>query len=310
MCILLRGLSNELINMLNAAPFWQQIIQDPDLHPAIRDGHVTVYYRGAALLRNLHLEGNTLCGMTHFKYVPLRRPVNQFYVPFQFQNNSLEFSEHYGALPIGDGDPDILNEYKRLIQASKNSLESETIHHLTHWRAENSNLIVDQESEFQLPGERGDKIDLLHYDRRLQCAAFVEVKGIDDPRLYQAGNGPPEVIGQLARYRNRIAAHRADVLTAFNQMVEAKRQLGLGARLEGVPADVKQVLSKAVLLIGGCCHEDVRAILEGEGQWGPLQRGLNEVAAGLILCGRNGASLELREHRQCTVFNSTVLQCQ
>ncbi len=307
MCLLRRGLSDELIGALNQAPFWQAIIKDPDLHPAIRDGHVTVYYRGAALLRNLRLEGGTLCGATHFKYVPLRRPDNQIYVSFKLEENSLEFGVDYGALPIGDGDPEVLEEYKRLIQSSNNSVESETILHLTHWQDANSNLIVDQESEFQLTGENSDKMDLLHYDMQLGCAAFVEVKGIDDVRLSQQGNGLPEVLRQLAGYSSRIAGHRDAILSAFNQMVEAKRRLNLSNRVEGIPV-INRLLSKAVLVIGGCSREAVSAILNGEGQWGPLLSELDQVAAGLILCGNHGGDLTLKGHRQCKVFDPTVLE--
>jgi len=98
-----------------------------------------------------------------------------------------------------------------------------------------------------------------------------------------------------------------DIKEAFNNCLEWQRELGLGNRLESVPQEVEHLLAKVVLLIGGCTQQDVSDIRKGTGQWGVLLEHLQEHAAGLILCGQQGGNLDLQTHRQCIVFDESIL---
>jgi hypothetical protein len=307
MCVLRRDLSEELIEALNAAPFWLQIAKDPDLHPAIRDQAVTVYYRGAALLRNIRLEDDSLRSEVHFKYVPICRPSSQTYVSQRMVDDSLELADALQPLPLGLGDPETLGDYKSEMAAIHDSSESNIVHHLCGWQdrtGEQRNWIVDQESSFQLPNEHHpDRIDLLHYDTSLECFAFVEVKSIKDSRLVAPPGEVPEVVHQMANYRNRIEQHRQAILAASNNMVALKRAIGLEDRVTSVPEHMTKLLRKAVLVIGEVPNRDVGPILRGEGAWGELLAGLEKEAAGLIVCGRQGGDLNLRGRRNREEFD-------
>ncbi len=55
-----RDLSDDLINAL--LPLVREIASDRELQPEIRDHSLTIYYRGAALIRELKIENENLVG--------------------------------------------------------------------------------------------------------------------------------------------------------------------------------------------------------------------------------------------------------
>lgn len=297
---MVRDLSDDLIDALS--PLIRGLADDRELQPEIRDHSLTIYYRSAALIRDLQIENGNLVGAVHYKYIPLQRPVDSDYVPLIGTGEGLQFNTQPGMMSPGRMNPDVLTEYKRMIRSVGQNPESQIVHHIV---CHPENLIVDQEIKFQTSGERfSDKIDLCHYDLKLGCLAFVEVKGIHDPRLKPAENSVPEVIDQLHRYRQRLEQQHSEIVEACSNSVSIKRRLGLEERLTGIPATRPlQLLKKPVLVIGHCSREDVREILEGASDWKPLREGLQEESAGLILCGNNGCQLDLRTGTQSRVFD-------
>lgn len=292
-----RSLPDPLIDTLVSHPFWANLIADRQLTPEIRDGHVTVYYRGGALLRSLRLDGPSLVADVHPKYIPVRSS-NRSSVRLMWRDSGFAFAEQIEAMPFGSGSSDALAAYKEQM-AKVPRPEAEIVQQIIE-RSEN--VIVDQEVAFQEPGERRDKIDLCHYDLGLQKLVFVEVKRVDDTRLFKP-DGRPEVLDQLAAYSQRLELNRSRVLDAYRTVVACKRRLGLTDRLVSLPMDgAAELLIKPVLLIGNCSTADVKAIKKMADNWGPLMSGLPSVAAGLILCGKAGCRLALVPGPQTLVF--------
>ena len=165
------------------------------------------------------------------------------------------------------------------------------------------NCVVDQEIEFQASGEPRDKVDLCHFDAALQKLVFVEVKRRDDTRIFSKPDGQPEVLSQLKAYGDQLRTHRSGILAAYREVVTLKRRLGLGARLSSIPPDgPDDLLEKPVLVIGGCSHDDVRAIKSRDAEWLPLLSNLSGVAAGFIFAGNDGCRLALTPGTQTIVF--------
>jgi len=212
---MVRYLSDELIDALS--PFVRGLADDRELQPEIRDHSLTIYYRGAALIRDFKIDNGNLVGAVHYQYIPLQRPVDSDYVPLIGTSEGLQMTSPPGIIAAGIIRPDVLSEYKRMIRCVGQNLESEIIHQIV---SRPENLIVDQEIKFQEPGERtSDKIDLCHYDLKLECLAFVEVKGIHDLRLKSKNNGSPEVIDQLRGYRQRLEQHQAEIVKACSDCI-------------------------------------------------------------------------------------------
>jgi hypothetical protein len=300
-----RNLPQEFFDNPEFQKFLTNIVRDRELWPEIRDGSLTVYYRGAALIRDLRMKEGQIVGQIHFKYIPVRPPEQSAYVTLQFGAEGFSLPQSL-SLPIGFGDANVLSEYKRVMVSMPCGPECLIVHKIV---CRQENLILDQEIKFQVPGEGdSDKIDICHFDTHLGCLAFVEVKGIHDPRLEPGADDVPEVVHQLRRYGRRIEGRRADILADYRDVVALKNRLGLGDRLNGVPNDGPTImLKKPVLVIGHCSKDDVAAILARDEKWLPLLNGLRDSAAGLILCGSDGCRLSLKRGRQVTVFDETVI---
>jgi hypothetical protein len=292
-----RSIPESLVSALRDHPFWKNVIADPTLSPEIRDGVVTVYYRGGALFQALRLDGDTLVADVHSKYIPVRSPVTN--VRLKWAEAGFAFQNEVHPLPPGLASPDTLAAYKRHMDLILTDFpEAQFVQQII----EAENAILDQEIAFQEPNEPRDKIDLCHYDSDLRKLVFVEVKRVVDSRLTRP-EIRPEVLDQLAGYGRRLSANRADILNAYRTVAEVKRRLGLGDRLRTLPPEgASDLLLKPVLVIGDCTRADVKAIKAGSEGWGPLMGRLPEVAAGLILCGKGGCRLALKPGSQTLIF--------
>lgn len=300
--MLRRRLPDEMIELL--VPLVANLVDDWDLQVEVRDNSVTIYYRGAALLRDICLENNQLSGKIHYKYVPLQRPERSDYLRMTSSGDGLKFDTAPQPMPLNQFAPEVLREYKRMMKSVSGNPEANVVHGIVS-RPENQ--IVDQELKFQESGQpETDKIDICHYDTGLNCLALVEVKGLHDSRLRSQDGEVPEVIGQLRRYRTRIEVCRECIIGGCDSSISLKRRLGLTNRLIGIPElDTLQLLKKPVLVIGGCTQNDVRSIFAENGEWQSLMDGLSEETAGVILCGQNGCDLNLEPPgRQTRVFDT------
>lgn len=301
-----RNLPEDFFENAEFRRFLANVSQDIELFPEIRNGSVTIYYRGAALIRDMRVQDGQIVGQVHFKYIPVHSPDNSNYVTLQLGTTGLTFPQSLAPLAIGFGDSRVLSEYKRTMRSVSHNLECLIVHEIV---CRHHNLILDQEIKFQTSGEpEADKIDICHFDSHLNCLTFVEVKGIHDPRLEPGANDLPEVVDQLQRYGRRIEQQRAAILDDYQRVVALKRRLGLAERLIGVPSNgPTSLLRKPVLVIGHCTQVDVQAIVGRHEKWVPLLDGIKEFAAGLILCGRDGCRLNLEQGRQVIIFDATVI---
>jgi hypothetical protein len=97
--MLRRQLSDEMIEVLT--PLLTQVVDDWELQVEIRDEAVTIYYRGAALLRDLKLEGGKLIGSVHYRYVPLQRLEGSDYLRVSSDADGFAFESTPQPLALG-----------------------------------------------------------------------------------------------------------------------------------------------------------------------------------------------------------------
>lgn len=69
--------------------FLEAIAEDPELQVEIRQNTLTVYYRGAALIRHLRFNDGQIGGEIHYKYIPLIQPNASDYVSVSLQDEGL-----------------------------------------------------------------------------------------------------------------------------------------------------------------------------------------------------------------------------
>ena len=290
-----RSLSDEFVSRLCAAPFWPNVVSNPELQPEIRDGTITIYCRGSGLVRDLRLDGGRWAAWTHPTFVPAgaREPGR---LELRCDDPSgLTFAVPPTAVPPGLLSAEAVSAYRaRLPARPEDVLKDAIVRHP-------GNAVLGQEVAFADSRSDRDRVDLCAYLGDAQAAALVEIKRIEDARLAPK-DGAVEVIAQLAAYGRRLATQGAELLAAFQAVVQLKRRLGLGGRLGTVPeGGPARFLAKPLLVIGGCAGADVEEIREGRGRWAPLLRDLPGVAAGLILCGE-ACKLVARPNRHTLVF--------
>jgi len=201
-------------------------------------------------------------------------------------------------LPLGWAEPEVVTSYKDAMAQILVSFPEWSIVQAIVERGENQ--ILDQEVTLQEPGQPRLKVDLVHYDATLEKLAFVEVKRVNDPRLFSR-SGRATVLDQLAGYGQRLVTLSGEIASAYRDVVRLKRELGLGDRLSDVPSDGSfDVLPRPVLVIGGCTAADVERIEGWSDEWVPLLAELPQVAAGIVLCGSGGCRLTLAKGRRQT----------
>ncbi len=300
-----RSLPDEFFSNAEFREFFQNVSGDPELYPAIRNGSMTIYYRGAALIRDLRIQDGQVVGQMHFRYLPANPPDKSGFVTLQLGAGGFSFPQSAAPMAIGFGTPTVLSEYKRAMRSVSHNLESSIVHEIVR---RHQNVILDREIRFQSSGQTVSyTIDICHFDTHLNCLALVEVKGIHDARLEAGDNQIPEVVQQLQRACLWIEQQRAEIQEDYEQVVCLKRRLGLTARLTGVPTNgPAALLKKPVLVIGNCKQKEMLAILGRHKKWVPLLDKIKNYAAGLILCGNAGCLLNLERRQHVIVFDPTV----
>lgn len=304
--MLRRNLPDEWITWGESPPgYWSSIVNDPELHPEIRGKTVSVYYRGAALIRNLILSGETLTGDIHFKYVPVIASNGSEYLKFSGNAQGLQFENNLEPQHLGDCGQDVLNAYKRKMRSVLHYGESQILHHITSHPA---NVIIDQEIPLQTTGSpTSEKLNLCHYDTQHQSVVFVKVNMIHDPRLKADADEVPEIIQQLKRFREQIEKHHQTMIDTYQRTVAIKRQIGLSERVEAIPpSGPSRLMKKVLLVIGGCSQQDIESMLNGEGEWSVFREAVEKEAAGLILCGMTGCPLVLDKGSQSLIFDTSL----
>ena len=289
-----RNLSQEFVETLKHNPFWTTVCSDRQLQPEIRNNVVTIYFCGQALIRDLRLQGGNLSGSVHHKFVPLQKMNPSIYLPVTWKSpKGFAFEEQLLPQIPGEGKPEIVNAYKRLMkfEAGPEDLLQQAIICQPH------NLIIDQQVEFPIEGS--NKIDICYYDPSIEKIVFAEIKRKDDVRLI-GPNEEPEVIAQLRAYGETIQKQQDAILAAITKVIRLKRELGLGDRLQGIPEDGLKLEPKPLLVIGNCNDQDVsqiqntRKLPRNGGPWSPLWKHLEHVACGLIACGPKGCRMSIR----------------
>lgn len=303
-----RTLPSKLVEELKVSRFWENVVADPDLCPQIRNNSVTVYHRGCGLILNIRHRRKCLTASVHHKYVPFQsetKAATSYLKLVANATSGFEFDGEPSALPLGHMSKEVLKAYKECMIVKP---EMDLVHNLI---LNSGNVILDQEVKFATSGEKTtDRIDLCWcwqdgVSRKMKLV-FVEVKRIGDRRLLGVHPPePPEVLTQLRRYQKRLVSHTDEILKAYQKVVQLKRTLGLGGKLVGIPeGGVSELMTKPLLVIGGCASSDFSRIMSGEGEWAPLMAGLPEVAAGLILCSDSGCSLRLKNDEKSKCYLS------
>ncbi|HEV3021265.1 MAG TPA: hypothetical protein VGX76_02315 [Pirellulales bacterium] len=293
-CDFRRWLSPGLVEALVTNPFWTNICADRELQPEIGCGSITVYYRGQPLLTDLRLHDGSVTAAVDRRLLPLESSAQSYHrhVPMRWRDEAgFAFDPPLSPQAVGFGEPGVMRAYKRLAKYA--GVPDGLRHRIA---IDPRNRILDQDVGFE--GNEYCAIDLAYFDPSIGKLCFAVIMHCADERLLVPSD-KPAVVRQLRAYGVWLGQHSDSIAAAYGNVVRLKRALGLGERVKGVP-DELSVLIRPVLIIGGCTDEAVEQIrwarrAENRNSWSTLWLHLEDVAAGLIVCGRSGPSLAMRE---------------
>lgn len=275
----MKKLPVELVQALKAMPWWQAVVEDRQLQIEVRfagpSPSVTIYYRGAAMLRNFQMKEGKLICKTHLKYLPVGEADEDSDIEMVFDPQlGLVATRQPRTAEFGDGNPALLRRFKAQMKAHNPTVRAEGAL-VGSICEETRNAIIDQ--EIALPGieKKTDRPDLAVAKVGASEVCIVEVKQISDGRLRKVG----PMIDQLQRYSEAIRLHRKRLVERFECVIQAKYDLGLPSSPAWAHLERSQLTldPKVYLLIGGCSTQQVASIRSKEGRWSWLLR--DEVAS-------------------------------
>lgn len=273
------ALFEELRN--NPPDWWNNLQSDQDLYIDIRkDNSINVYYNGGSLVK-LEWE-NKYKAQIHHEYIPLERKKD--YVSFEFINNKISLEEMC-AIAINDFDRDTLRQIKKRIEKfnendSEKGLQGKYVVK-NNSKEHAKGFFID--TEFASDNMR---IDMVWVNLEKKEIAFVELKTIDDARLYpyEGQNQEIEAIDdQLRKYHEFVIQNSEFLIKYYDRVYQIKKNLEL---LPSFTTDEKSIsqytfIEKPILLVGNCTRDWINKHAE------KLDGVIQEVAFGRVYQGRS-----------------------
>lgn len=220
-----------------------------------KDNYIDVYYNGGAILHRLSYTSG-FRGKLHFEYIPLTS--RHEYVPLSFLGNSIEIDMHKGGVEFAKLDGFSENGIRPFQQrigkffppSSEKGIQADFV-------LKNSSFL---DTEFQYRTDTGAvRFDLVWADVELRKLFVIELKTINDPRLYfneksRDSRNYNKIDAQLKRYREFISEWNRNLLSHYESLFSIKKRLEiLPSGLLGFDALSGFAFEeRPILLIGDC----------------------------------------------------------
>jgi hypothetical protein len=280
----------------NPPDWWVNLKSDRDLYIDIRKGNsINVYYNGGSLMRLKWDNGYK--AEIHHEYIPLER--KKAYVSFEFKDNEISLEE-MTAIDINNFHSNTLSQIKKRIERfNKNDSEKglQGTYVVRNNTKESANgFFID--TEFASDRIR---IDMVWVNLEKKEIAFVELKTIDDARLYpyKGQNKDTEAIDdQLRKYHGFVRQNAKLLIQYYDRVYQIKKKLDL---LPSYTTEVKGIsdytfIEKPILLVGNCTRDWIKKHDE------KLDEAIQEIAFGRIYQGTNTFDFNIPESTR-TIYN-------
>ena len=247
--------------LLQKKPIWWQNIvknvKNKTLYVEIRkDNYIDVYYNGGAILHRLSYT-NGFKGSIHFEYIPLIMQGKNSYIPFDFSDDNIKIDTTDLSISedINNFSANGISKFQKRIGMFFSPISEKGIQ--ADFVLNNSGFL---DTEFEYKTAKGNiRFDLIWVDIRLHKLFVVELKTINDPRLYfndrsRDSKDYDKIDDQLNKYREFIREQSQNLLLYYEKVFIIKKQLGI------LPDGLNEVGSlsgfgfeeRPILLIGDC----------------------------------------------------------
>ncbi len=195
--------------------WWQQILKDKDLYVNVRkENRVFVYFRGAAVIKELHIGRDGMVGRIDKEY-------QKGWVVDRDSNHLFKVEEIVDNIKLIKDN--IIDYYHG--QAPKPELGSEKEiqgeYYINGEYLDTEFAFVDSDSEII-------RIDLITVTKG-GMIEFVELKRISDGRLLKekGSSSSPEIIGQMEKYDEFIAGNAGRIKQYYENVQQAMEKIGV-----------------------------------------------------------------------------------
>lgn len=252
-----------------------------------REDYLNFYYKMGNVLRISCVNGK-LQATIHHKYIPsFHEKGDQAQVPCEVsggtininQSEQAKLTRNYHDLLHGEN----ITKIKSLIAlyaGKEKEIQAKIID-------ENEDTVLDAEAQFG--GNDQKRVDLINFEPKNNSIMPVELKLIDDNRLYSG-----EYIEQLGWYKKLFQSHESELLEAYTGVVQAKLRLGLITNDSDVSRGIQKginIQAKPLLLIvvnGTSKNQDRIDLFKNSLFFKNKLSQLKEICSGVYFYGKAG----------------------
>ncbi len=235
---------NELFKRLTTEKpdWWEFLVSQKDLYIDIRkDNYIDVYYHGGNIIRELRFDGEEYSGSINSKYL---LPQASEYIKYGKDIKEISLELGFSGL-----NKDKLKEIKCNIAKyysaqSEKGLQSKFV-------TGSESCFIDTEFAYNYDDIKL-RIDLVWIDTPKKKIMFVELKTMDDSRLYT-----DEISEQVQKYNDFATKYEKDILEYYKSLFSIKKKLGiLPDKLNDLESLDGFTLEKRPLLLFGDCKKE------------------------------------------------------
>ena len=268
-------------------PWWENLKKNKDISIQIRkDNYIDVYYNGGAVLKKLEYNETkkAFTAEIHPNYIPLD---DNDYLPLSLTSDGVKFSKELTTMNLSQFEEKELKFVINRIGKYHNQKSEKAIQF--NFIAYDPYII---DAEFQLPGEK-IRIDLVRLDKSVNKIVLIEVKRMEDPRLFadskeKTQSKKENIYDQLKKY-HKFAVDYDNILDYYKKVLQVKKYLGLlRPELENLSINNWQIECKPLLVFGDCKPDWIEANKES------IKEKIKDVAYGAYYFEKPESTLELK----------------
>jgi len=265
--------------------WWENLKKNKNISIQIRkDNTLDVYYNGGAILSDLKYikNKNTFTAKIHPKYIPLEDDKNT--QSLKLCSSGVEFTGKIDKMALNNFDDKTI---KAITDRIKYYFGSESEKAIQYKYAVIDDFIID--TEYQVSSSN-IRVDLIRLDNSVKKLVFIEVKRMEDPRLFFE-NTEGNIYDQLKKYYDFICDDSGKLLEYYKKVLQIKKNLGLAKEgLKNIELnDDWKVECKPLLVFGDCMQAWINENSE------IIKQKIEKIACGAFYFNKPKPSLDLNE---------------
>jgi len=261
--------------------WWENLKENENISIQIRKNNkIDVYYKGGAILGNLVYKKKAFSARIHNKYIPLKN--DKGYKSLILNNNDVKLASKFEPIGFSNFESEKL---KLIMDRVEKHYGSESEKAIQFGLVTCDPYIIDAEFQF----DKSLRIDLVRLDVNSKKIVFIEIKTIDDSRLFsEPGKNSKNIFHQLKKYHEFANTNKKDLLDYYGKVLKIKINLGIAKpKIRDLTLDGWQIEPRPLLAFGDCTKEWIK------NNAADIDKKIKNVAYGAYYFGNSKPPLDL-----------------